>query len=86
MQKKDANEKKVNNNIKEDKNNYSFVSEILKKNIGLIIDDFLKTNMGQQINKYNANTFALWCADGINNSVIAIENEINKLINKEIKK
>lgn len=75
-------QKEVKNN-KEKNDDYSFISEILKQNIGLIIDDFLKTNMGQQINKYNANTFALWCADGIEKSYNEIGLKVYELIKKK---
>lgn len=72
-------------NIKENSNeaikqNYNFIEDILKKEIGLLIDDFVKTNMGIPITKYSANTFAIWCIEAIQKSSIMIQEEINKLI------
>lgn len=72
-------------NIKENNNevikkNYNFIEDILKKEIGLLIDDFVKTNMGIPITKYSASTFALWSIEAIQRSSKMIQNEIDKLI------
>jgi hypothetical protein len=85
LQKKIEIVKQENNKIEKENINFEFIEFILKNNIGNLVDDFLKTNSGQTITKYNSNMFALWIIDSIQKSKQEISNKINELINKKNK-
>jgi len=77
-----GNNKTENNNITEEtKNNdkFNFILNILKNNIGNLVDDFIKTNMGQPITKYNSNTFVQWIVISMKESEKEIIKEFKEL-------
>jgi len=82
MNKKDGKSKIENKiNIDENKTKFNFIQQILKNNIGTLIDNFLSTNMNDKITKYNADSFARWAIIALKQS----EEDIIKEIEKNIK-
>ena len=84
MSKKNNNKNELINDTNNKETEYKFIKDIIMQNVGTITDEFIKINMGQLITKYNANTFAMWCAEGIDKSYNDISIKFNEL--KKLKK
>lgn len=61
--------------------NFGFVSNILKENIGNIVDDFYATNKGQLVTKYNGQMLILMIIEAMKKAEKEIINNFN--FNKE---
>ena len=61
--------------------NFGFVSNILKENIGNIVDDFYTTNKGQLVTKYNGQMLILMIIEAMKKAEKEIINNFN--FNKE---
>lgn len=72
----------VKQEIKEEIN-YDFVVKILKKNIGIEIDDFFRINIGQKITKYNTESFSRYAILSLEKSKNEIIKEFKKILNKK---
>jgi len=70
---------KINNSNKSN-NNYEFINDILRNNIGNLIDDFLKTNHEQLITKYNGQMFVIMMIQAFKESSKQIGSKFDELI------
>jgi hypothetical protein len=79
--KKDGIIKKENiNNEKEiKKENFDFIINILKINIGNIVDDFLTQHVNNKVTTFAADSFVRFIVDGMRKSKEGIIEEIKKL-------
>lgn len=67
----------------EQNNDYNFILKILQDNIGMLIDDFIVSNMNNRITKFSADAFTRWSIAALKKSEQEIINEFNKINNNK---